>query len=81
MRRAAHGRRMPARDDRGSPHHYEGVRDEVHGPASTPDARLLILEQATIDHGGWARWAEDGHVSVGYGQAERGCDTPEVSQV
>ena len=72
---------MPARDDRGSPRRDEATRDEGQGPATTTDARLLILEQATIDHGGWARWAEDGHVSVGDGLAERGCDTPEVSQV
>jgi hypothetical protein len=72
---------MPARDDRGSLRHYEGARDEVHGPATTTDARSPILEQATIYRDGWARWAEDGPVSVGYGQAERGCDTPEVSRV
>ena len=72
---------MPARDDRGSLRRYEAARDEGHGPATTTHARSLILEQATIDHSGWARWAEDGHVSVGYGLAERGCDTPEVSQV
>ena len=53
----------------------------MYGPATTTDARLLILEQATIYHDGWARWAEDGHVIVGYGQAERGGDTLEVSQV
>jgi hypothetical protein len=80
MRRAAHARRMPARDDRGSLRHYEGARDEGHGPATTTDARSLIPEQATISHDGWARWAEDGPVIVGDGQAERGCDTPEVSQ-
>ena len=72
---------MPARDDRGSPRRYEAARDEVHGPATTTQARSLILEHATIYHDGWARWAEDGHVIVGYGQAERGCDTPEVSRV
>jgi hypothetical protein len=53
----------------------------VHGPATTTHARSLILEQATLSHDGWARWAEDGPVIVGYGQAERGCDTPEGSQV
>jgi hypothetical protein len=37
------------------------------------------LEHVTISHDGWARWADDGPVIVGYGQAERGCDTPEVS--
>ena len=72
---------MPARDDRESPRRYEAARDEVHGPATTTDAQSLILAHTPIDHEGWARWAEDGPVMVGYGQAERGCDTPEVSQV
>jgi hypothetical protein len=72
---------MPARDDRGSPCCDEAARDEVHGAATTTDARSLILAHATLDHDGLARWAEDGPVMVGYGQAERGCDTPEVSQV
>jgi hypothetical protein len=80
MRSEAHDRRMPARADRGSPRRDAAARDEGHGPATTTDARSLILEQATISHDGWARWAEDGHVSVGDGPAERGCDTPEVSQ-
>jgi hypothetical protein len=73
--------RMPARGDRGSPCCYETARDEVHGPATAHASWSLILEHATIYHDGWARWAEDGHVVVGYGQAERGCDTPEVSRV
>ena len=73
--------RMPARDDRGSLCRDEAARDEGHGPAITTDAQSLILAHATIYHDGWARWAEDGHVIVGYGQAERGCDTPEVSRV
>jgi hypothetical protein len=72
---------MPARDDRGSPRRDEAARDEGHGPATTTDARSLILEHATIDHDGWARWADDGQVIVGYGPAERGGDSPEVSQV
>jgi hypothetical protein len=80
MRREAHDRRMPARADRGSPRRDAAARDEGHGPATTTDARSLILEQATISHDGQARWAEDDPVMVGYGQAERGCDTLEVSQ-
>ena len=72
---------MPARDDQGSPRRDEAARDEGHGPATTTHARSLILEHATISHDGWARWADDGHVIVGYGQAKRGCDTPEDSQV
>jgi hypothetical protein len=72
---------MPARDDRGAPRRDEAARVEMHGPATTTQARSLILEHATISHDGWARWAEDGPVIVGSGQAERGCDTPEVSQV
>ena len=72
--------RMPARDDRGSPRRYKAARDEVQGPATTTHARALILAHATLDHDGWARGAEAGHVSVGDGPAERGCDTPEVSQ-
>jgi hypothetical protein len=53
----------------------------VPGPATTTHAWSLILEQATLDHEGWARGAEAGHVMVGYGPAERGGDTPEVSEV
>jgi len=44
----------------------------VHG-------RSLILEGATIYADGWARWAEDGHVMIGYIQAGRCCDAPAVS--
>jgi hypothetical protein len=73
--------RMPARDDRGAPRRYETARVEGPGPATTTHARSLILAHATLDHEGWARWAEDGPVMVGYGQAERGGGTPEVSRV
>jgi hypothetical protein len=44
-------------------------------------AGQLILEQATIYADGWARWVEDGHVYIGYIQAGRCCDPPEVSEV
>jgi hypothetical protein len=71
---------MPARDDWGAPCRYEAARGAGYGLVTTTDARSLILEQATISHDGWARWGEDGPVMVGDGQAERGCDTPEVSQ-
>jgi hypothetical protein len=53
----------------GSPRRYEAARGEVQGPATTTDARSLILEQATISHDGRARWAEEGHAIVGDGQA------------
>ena len=73
--------RMPGRDERRAARRYQAARVELHCPATTAHARSLILEHASIHPDGWARWAEDGHVIVGYGQAERGCDTPEVSQV
>jgi hypothetical protein len=71
--------RTPARDDRGPPRHYAAARVEVHCPATTTHARSLILEHATIYPDGWASWAEDGHVIVGYVQAGRCCDIREVS--
>jgi hypothetical protein len=71
--------RMPARDDRGPPRHYAAARVEVHCPATTTHTRSLILEDTTIYSDGWACWAEDGHIIVGYLQAGRCCDTPAVS--
>jgi hypothetical protein len=44
-----------------------------------PHARQLLLEQATIDADGWARWDEGGQVMIGYLQAGRRCDPSEVS--
>ena len=70
----------PARDDRGSPRRDEAARVAGHGPATTTHARSPILGQATISHDGWARWADDGPVIVGSRPAERGWDTPKVSQ-
>jgi hypothetical protein len=69
----------PARDDRGPPRQYAAAHVEVHCPATTTHARSLILEHATIYLDGWARWAEDSHVSVGYVQAGRCRDIREVS--
>jgi hypothetical protein len=68
-----------ARDDRGPPSRFEAARVEVHCPATAAHARSLILEHATIYRDGWACWAEDGHVYVGYVQAGRCCDAPTVS--
>jgi hypothetical protein len=71
--------RMPARDDRGPPRHFEAARVEVHCPANALHARSLVLEHATIYRDGWARWIEDGHIYIGYVQVGRCCDAPEVS--
>jgi hypothetical protein len=71
--------RISARDDRPPPRRYEAARVELHCPATATHARSLILEHATIYADGWAQWAENGHVIVGYVQAGRCCDTPEVS--
>jgi hypothetical protein len=32
-----------------------------------------------ISADGWVRWDEDGHMIIGYLQAGRRCDAPEVS--
>jgi hypothetical protein len=71
--------RMSGRDDRMAPSHYEAARVEVRCPVTEAHVRSLILEQATIYADGWARWAEDGHVYIGYVQAGRCCDPPQVS--
>jgi hypothetical protein len=69
----------PDRDERMAPHRYEAARVEVHCPAIDTHTRQLILEQATIYADGWARWVEEGHVYIGYVQAGRCCDPPQVS--
>jgi hypothetical protein len=71
--------RMPDRNDRGSPCDYEAARVEVRCRTTDTHERQLILEHVTIYADGWARWSEDGHVCVGYVQAGRCCDPPEVS--
>jgi hypothetical protein len=58
---------------------YEAARVELSCPVTTAHARSLILENATVYADGWARWAEDGHVYVGYVQAGPCCDPPAVS--
>jgi hypothetical protein len=69
----------PSRDERMTPRRYDAARVEVHCSAIDTHTRQLILEQATIYADGWARWVEDGHVYIGYVQAGRCCDPPEVS--
>jgi hypothetical protein len=69
----------PNRDERMAPRRYDAARVEVHCSAIDTHTRQLILEQATIYADGWARWVEDGHVYIGYVQAGRCCDPPEVS--
>ena len=71
--------RMPARDDRMPSCRYEAARVEVRCSATAAHTRSLILEHATIYADGWAHWLEDGHVYVGYVQAGRCCDPPQVS--
>jgi hypothetical protein len=71
--------RMPSRDERMAPHSYQAARVQLSCPAITAHVRSLILEQATIYADGWARWLEDGHVIIGYLQAGRCCNPPEVS--
>ena len=73
--------RMPSRDERMAPRRYQAARVQLHCPAIDTHTRQLILEQATIYADGWARWNEDGHVIIGYLQADRCCDPPEVSEV
>jgi hypothetical protein len=73
--------RMPNREDRMPSHCYEAARVEVRCPTTAAHARQLILEHATIYADGWARWIENGHVYVGYVQAGRCCDPPQVSAV
>jgi hypothetical protein len=71
--------RMPPPEHRTAPRRYQAARVELRCPATEAHARCLILEQATIYTDGWAQWAEDGHVYIGYLQAGRCCDPPEVS--
>jgi hypothetical protein len=72
--------RMPRREEHTTPHGYEIARVQVHCRTVDTHARSLLLEQATIYSDGWARWAEDGHVYVGYVQAGPCCDPPVVSE-
>ena len=67
------------REDRPPPRRYEAARVEMFCPATSAHARALILTHATIYPDGWARWAEDGHVYVGYVQAGPCCDPPAVT--
>ena len=67
------------REDRPPAHRYEAARVELSCPAIPAHARSLMLEDATIAADGWARWAEDGHVIIGYLQAGSCCDPPAVS--
>lgn len=71
--------RMPRRDERMTPRCYQAARVQVHCSAIETHTRQLILEQATIYADGWAQWAEDGHVHIGYVQSGPCCDPPEVS--
>jgi hypothetical protein len=70
--------RPPSREERMTPGRYQAARVQLHGPAIDTHTRQLILEQATINADGWAQWGEDGHVMIGYLQAGRCCDPPEV---
>jgi hypothetical protein len=69
------------REDRLSPSCYQAARVELSCPATTAHTRSLILEDATIYADGWARWAENGHVYIGYVQAGPCCDPPVVSEL
>ena len=71
--------RMPRRAERMAPRRDQAARVRVQCPAVDTPTRRLILEQATIYADGWARWLEDGHVSVGYVQGGPCCDPPTVS--
>jgi hypothetical protein len=71
--------RMPSRDETMTPRRYQAARVQLHCPAIDAHTRQLLLEQAVIYADGWARWDDDGHVIIGYLQAGRCCDAPEVS--
>jgi hypothetical protein len=62
------------------PRHDDAARVEVRCRVTAEHARQLILQQATISADGWVRWAEDGHVYVGYVQVGPCCDPPAVSE-
>jgi len=72
--------RMPRREEHMTPRHYQAARVLLSCPTVDTHTRSLILEQATIYADGWACWAEDGHVYVGYVQAGSCCDAPAVSE-
>jgi hypothetical protein len=71
--------RMPRREEHMAPRHDQAARVQVRCPAIDTHTRQLILEQATVYTDGWARWFEDGHVSVGSVQAGPCGDPPTVS--
>jgi hypothetical protein len=73
--------KMPMRDGRMPQHDDISARIKIHCQVSDAHTRSITLEHATIYADGWACWAEDDHVRVGYVQAGRCCDTPEVSRV
>jgi hypothetical protein len=69
----------PMRDDRMPPRRFEAARVQLRCRVTPAHAGQRILEQATIYSDGWACWVEGSHVYVGYIQAGRCCDPPEVS--
>jgi hypothetical protein len=71
--------RMPPLEQRIAPRRYQAARVQLHCSAIDTHTRQLILEHATIYADGWAQWVEDGHVYIGYVQAGRCCDPPEVN--
>jgi hypothetical protein len=71
----------PTRNDREPPRRYEAARVELRCRVTPAHAGQRILEHATIYTDGWACWFEDGHTYVGYIQAGRCCDPPEVSEL
>jgi len=71
--------RMSQREDRLPPRRYEAARVELSCPVTAAHGRALILEHTMICADGWAQWAEDGHVRIGYLQAGPCCDPPAVS--
>ena len=71
--------RMPRQQDRPPPRYYEAARVEWQCSMTDMHAGSLILAQVAIHPDGWARWLEDGHVYIGYVQAGRCCDPPQVS--
>ena len=73
--------RMPARNGHTAQHQDISARVKIHCHVTEAHTRSLILEHATIYADGWACWIEDDHVRVGYVQAGRCCDAPDVSEV
>lgn len=73
--------RMPAHNEHMAQHHDISAQIKIRCSVTDAHTRSIILEHATIYADGWACWTEDDHVRVGYLQAGRCCDTPEVTQV